>query len=98
MTESNTSPGDLIRFQLSLLELYENLLESPTWDEANLNRSLKTFLSSALSFLRLQQSLGGQVLAIQREMIRQYRVQLEQSLAEHDNLSDDRAGQPEPPA
>jgi hypothetical protein len=98
MTESNTSPGDLIRFQLSLLELYESLLESPTWDEANINSSLKTFLSSSLAFLRLQQSLGGQVLTIQREMIRQYRAQLEQWLAEHGDVSGNGTGRPGSPA
>lgn len=93
MTESNTSPGDVIRFQLSILELYENLLESPTWDESNINSTLKTFLSSTLAFLRLQQSIGGQLLTIQREAIRQYRAQLEQSLAEQGDAS----GRPGPP-
>jgi hypothetical protein len=98
MTESNTSPGDLIRFQLSLLELYEGLLESPTWDESNINATLKTFLSSGLAFLRLQQSIGGQVLTIQREMIRQYRAQLEQWLAEHGDAPGNGTGRPGSPA
>ena len=76
MTASNASPRDLIRFQLSMLELYEGLLEGPAWDEAKVNATLKTFMSTVITLIRVQQSLGGQVLTIQREMIRQYRAEL----------------------
>ncbi len=46
----------LLKFQLALLELYEGLLESPAWDEAKVNTTLKTFLSSVLALIRVQQS------------------------------------------
>jgi hypothetical protein len=88
----NTSPREFVTFQLALLELYETLLEDPAWDEAKVNTTLKAFMSSALMLIRIQQSMGGQVLNIQKEMIRQYRAQLEQWLAEHGDTAGDGAG------
>jgi hypothetical protein len=81
--ESSGSSRDLIRFQLSVLELYEGLLQGPILDESKVNAALKTFLASALSLMQLQRSLGEQITTVQLEMIRQYRAQLEQWLAEN---------------
>ena len=97
MTGPNASPREILKFQLALLELYEGLLESPAWDEAKVNTTLKTFLSSVLALIRVQQSIGGQVLTIQREMIRQYREQLEAWLAEQGDARGDGAGRPAAP-
>ena len=85
MSESSPpSPWpDLVKFQLSLLDLYEALLDSPGWDEAKSNATLKTFMSSVLALVRVQRSLGGQVLTAQQEMIRRYRAQLDTWLEEH---------------
>ena len=79
---------DLVRFQLSLLELYEALLDSGGWDEAKSNATLKTFMSSVLALIRVQRALGGQVLTAQQEMIRQYRAQLDTWLEEHRETGD----------
>ena len=90
MTES-TPPfpwSDLVRFQLALLEAYEALLDSPGWDEAKANATLKTFMASVLALIRVQRSLGGQLLTAQQQMIRQCRAQLETWLEEHGDSSD----------
>jgi len=68
---------DLVRFQLCLLDLYDALLDNPGWDEAKVNTILKTFMSSMLALIRVQQSIGGEVRTIQQELIRQYRSRLE---------------------
>jgi hypothetical protein len=75
-------PREVVVFQLSLLELYESLLDACEWDEAKLNAVLKSFMASVLGLMRLQQSLGEHVRTTQKEWIREYRAHLEQWLAE----------------
>lgn len=85
---------DLVRFLLCLLELYEAVLESSGWDEARTNAILKTFMSSVLALLRVQQSLGGQLLTAQHEMIQRYRAQLEMWLKEQEQATEGAAHAP----
>jgi hypothetical protein len=73
----------IVEFQLSVLELYESLLETCAWDEAKANTALKTFMVSVLALMRVQRSLGAQVVTVQKDLIRQHRARLEQWLAEH---------------
>jgi hypothetical protein len=84
---TETSDAEQIRsivaFQLTLLDLYESLLEMSAWDEAKVNTTLKTFMASMLALLRVQQSLGTEVVTVQRELIRTQRARLEQWLEPH---------------
>jgi hypothetical protein len=89
-----SAPRDVVRFQLHLLDLWEVLLQGGTWDEAKINAALKTFMASALALVRVQQSVGGQLVAAQKELIGQYRVQLEEWLAAHGEPTGDDAGRP----
>jgi hypothetical protein len=82
----------IVVFQLTLLELYESLLEMSAWDEGKVNTTLKTFMSSVLALMRVQQSLGTQVVIVQRELIRKHRARLEQWLEEHGEPAGDGAG------
>jgi hypothetical protein len=82
----------IVVFQLNLLELYETLLETCAWDEAKVNTTLKTFMSSVLALMRVQQSLGTEVVVVQRELIRKHRARLEQWLEEHEEPPGDGAG------
>ena len=82
----------IVVFQLTLLELYESLLEMSGWDEGKVNTTLKTFMSSVLALMRVQQSLGTQVGIVQRELIRKHRARLEQWLEEHGGPPGDGAG------
>jgi hypothetical protein len=79
--------ADLVRLQLSLLDLYESVLDSPGWDEAKVNTLLKAFMSSLLAAIRVQQSVGAQVTSLQREMIGRYRASLEAWLEMHGNAA-----------
>jgi hypothetical protein len=74
----------IVVFQLTLLDLYESLLEMSAWDEGKVNTTLKTFMSSLLALMRVQRSLGTQVVLVQRELIRTQRARLEQWLEEHE--------------
>jgi hypothetical protein len=74
----------IVVFQLTLLDLYESLLEMSAWDEAKVNTTLKTFMSSMLALMRVQRSLGTQIVVVQRELIRTQRARLEQWLEEHE--------------
>ncbi len=84
-----TEPSDaeqfrsIVVFQLTLLDLYESLLEMSAWDEEKINTTLKTFMASLLALLRVQRSLGTQAVVGQRELIREHRARLEQWLEEH---------------
>jgi hypothetical protein len=82
----------IVVLQLTLLELYESLLEMCAWDEAKVNTTLKTFMSSVLALMRVQQSLGTQVVSVQKELIRKHRARLEQWLQEHEEPPGDGAG------
>jgi hypothetical protein len=73
----------IVAFQLTLLDLYEALLEMSAWDEGKVNTTLKTFMSSLLALLQVQRSLGSQVVVVQRELIHKHRARLEQWLEEH---------------
>jgi hypothetical protein len=73
----------IVAFQLTLLDLYESLLEMSGWDEAKINTTLKTFMASLLALLRVQRSLGTRVVLAQRELILEHRARLEQWLEEH---------------
>jgi hypothetical protein len=78
-------PRDLVNFQLSLLDAYEKLLESCSWDQAKLNDVLKAVMSSFLPLLRAQREIREQLFASQKELIRQYRQSLEASLQQSDD-------------
>jgi hypothetical protein len=78
---------------LGLLDLYETLLDGPGWDEGKVNAALKAAMLSAVALLRVQQSLGIQMVSSQRELIRQYRTRLEEWLVEQAK-SGDGAGAP----
>jgi hypothetical protein len=89
MTESGPATlRDIVTFQLTLLDLYETLLENLTWDEERLNTTLKTFMLSVLALTRVQRGLGDRVAAVQKEAIREYRGRLEAWLREHDGTGD----------
>jgi hypothetical protein len=76
-------PRDVITLQLSLLDVYEALLSASAWDETKVNTVLKTFMASGLALMRLQQSISGELVPAQKEMIQQYRARLEEWLAQH---------------
>lgn len=82
MTDSASPPREVVVFQICLLDLYDSMLEACAWDEAKVNAMLKTFMSSVLALVRVQQSLGPEVAASQKEWVRQYRAQLERWLEE----------------
>jgi hypothetical protein len=82
MTHSASPPREVVVFQICLLDLYDSMLEACAWDEAKVNAMLKAFMSSVLALVRVQQSLGQEVMTSQREWVRQYRTQLEQWLEE----------------
>jgi hypothetical protein len=90
-----TEPSDheplrgLVDVQLGLLEFYESLLDTCGWDEARANTMLKTLMSGMLALMRVQRSLGTEVLTLQRDLIRQHRERLEQWLAEHGGAAGD---------
>jgi hypothetical protein len=93
MTDSGTDslPRQVITLQLHLLDLYEALLAGSVMDESKANAVLKTFLSSALALMRVQQSISGKVIPVQQEMIREYRARLEDWLAQHAEPAEGRA-------
>jgi hypothetical protein len=82
MTDPASPPREVVVFQICLLDLYDSMLEACAWDEAKVNAVLKTFMSSVLALVRVQQSLGQEVATSQREWVRQYRAQLERWLEE----------------
>lgn len=82
MTDSASPPREVVVFQICLLDLYDSMLEACAWDEAKVNAMLKTFMSSVLALVRVQQSLGQEVATSQKEWVRQYRAQLERWLEE----------------
>jgi hypothetical protein len=83
MTDAPSPPREVVIFQICLLDLYDSILEACAWDEAKVNAMLKTFMSSVLALVRVQQSLAPQVAASQKEWVRQYRAHLERWLEEH---------------
>ena len=93
MTDSSDAEHfrSVVVFQLALLGFYESLLEMSGWDETKVNTTLKTFMSSVLALLRVQQSLGTQVVALQRDLIHAHRARLERWLEEHPAPSGDGA-------
>ena len=72
--------SDFLRCQLSLLDAYEKLLESKTFDSAELNEVLKSTLSTCLSLMKGQSLMREQLLVAHRQMLSQYREMLEQAL------------------
>lgn len=80
---SASPPREVVIFQLCLLDLYEALLETCVWEEARVNAILKAFMSSVLALIRVQQSVGEQVVNSQKEWVKQYRAQLEGWLEDH---------------
>jgi hypothetical protein len=84
-----TDPSDaeqlrsIVLFQLTLLDLYESLLEMNGWDETRVNTTLKTFMASVLALMRVQRSLGAQAVMAQKEFVRVHRERLERWLEEH---------------
>jgi hypothetical protein len=89
--EADSLPREVITLQLHLLDLYEALLATSAWDEAKMNAVLKTFMSSALALMRVQQAISGKVVPAQQEMIREYRARLEDWLARHAGAAEGRA-------
>lgn len=77
-------PRDLVDFQLAVLDAYEKLLASCSWDETQLNEALKSMMSSLLPLLRAQRTLGEQLFTSHQEVLRQYRRVLEGSLRQAD--------------
>ena len=55
------APRDVVDFQLAVLDAYEKLLASCSWDELRLNEALKSMMSSMLPLLRAQRVLGEQL-------------------------------------
>ena len=90
MTDA-AAPHDLIDFQLAVLDAYEKLLASCSWDEAQLNEALKSMMSSLLPLLRAQRTLSQQLFTSHQETLRQYRRVLEASLRQPDGRSDGRS-------
>jgi hypothetical protein len=82
----------IVVFQLTLLDLYESLLEMGVWDEGKVNTTLKTFMSSLLALMSVQRSLGTQVVLVQRELIREHRARLERWLEEQEEPAGGGAG------
>jgi len=87
MTDSAT-PRDVVDFQLAVLDAYEKLLASCSWDESRLNEALKSMMSSMFPLLRAQRALGEQLFASHQELVRQYRRTLEASLRQTDGQPD----------
>ena len=77
----------LTQFQLALLDAYEAYLAQNGWDEARLNEALKSWLEILLPALRAQCALGEQMLTAHRELIDQYRSQLEAALRMQEDLA-----------
>jgi hypothetical protein len=73
-------PQDIVKFQLAVLDAYQSLLDSCSWDEAKLNDVLKKVMSSFLPLWRAQHELGERLFASHKQLIRQYRQALEASL------------------
>ena len=82
------APHDVVDFQLAVLDAYERLFASCSWDEARLNEALKSMMSSMLPLLRAQRALGEQLFASHQELVRQYRRTLEASLHQSDGPTD----------
>jgi hypothetical protein len=83
------TPRDIVDFQLAVLDAYERLLASCSWDEPRLNDALKSMMSSMLPLLRAQRTLGEQLFASHhQELVRQYRRTLEASLRQSDGEPD----------
>ena len=82
------APHDVVDFQLAVLDAYERLLASCSWDEARLNETLKSMMSSMLPLLRAQRALGEQLFASHQQLVRQYRRTLEASLHQSDGPTD----------
>lgn len=82
------APRDLVDFQLAVLDAYEKLLASCSWDEAQLNEALKSMIGSLLPLLRAQRALGEQLFTSHQEALRQYRRVLESSLRQPERQSD----------
>lgn len=74
------SRRDVVQFQLAVLDAYEKLLGSCSWDEGSLNDALKSMIASMLPLLRAQRALGEQLVSSHQELLRQYRRVLEASL------------------
>lgn len=72
-----STPQEVVKFQLAILDVYQSLLDSCSWDEAKLNDVLKKVMSSFLPLWRAQQELGERLFASHKELIRQYRQVLE---------------------
>ncbi len=89
-----TALRELVDFQLAVLDAYEKLLASCSWDEAQLNESLKSMMSSLLPLMRAQRALGEQLVTSHQEALRQYRRVLESSLRQPDGQP---RGQPDEP-
>jgi DNA-binding transcriptional regulator PaaX len=87
MTDPTASP-EVVDFQLAVLDAYEKLLSSCSWDEQRLNEALKSMMSSMLPLLRAQRALGEQLFASHQELVRQYRRTLEASLRQSDGQPD----------
>ena len=79
---------EVVDFQLAVLDAYEKLLSSCSWDEPRLNEALKSMMSSMFPLLRAQRALGEQLLASHQELVRQYRRTLEASLRQTDGQPD----------
>jgi hypothetical protein len=88
MADAGT-PRNVIQFQLAVLDAYENLLTSYSWDEGRLNEALKSMMASMLPLLRAQRALGEQLFASHQEMLRQYRRSLETSLRQAGDVAAD---------
>lgn len=83
-----TPPRDAVAFQLAVLDAYEKLLFSCSWDEARLNEALKSMMAAALPLLRAQRALCEQLFAAHREMIREYRQALDAALRQSERWRD----------
>lgn len=79
MADAASRP-DVVQFQLAVLDAYEKLLGSCSWDEGSLNDALKSMIASMLPLLRAQRALGEQLVSSHQELLRQYRRVLEASL------------------
>jgi hypothetical protein len=71
---------ELLKFQLSLLNAYEGLLKSQTWDKAQLNQVLKEWMSSLLPLVQSGEAMREQLVEAQKQVLEQYRHCLEEAL------------------
>jgi len=71
---------ELVKFQLGLLDTYEKLLASQTWDEAELNQALKGLMASLLPLMQARDSLRELLLSSHKGLLEQYRRLLEEAL------------------